>query len=105
MFFLNIIDCTECKQDMKLNVFDKSSRKITYKCSCGATCVCDFDLVGMEMADDYFSLNETGLLTYRCSECNYFVRDYLSNSYDRNKKILDRAFKKQCKKCSNKEIK
>lgn len=101
MFFLNTIDCTECKDSMKLDTFDKSSKSITYKCSCGATCTCDFDLVGMAKADDLFSLNETGLLTYKCGNCNYFVRDYLSNSYERNKKIINRAFTKTCKKCFN----
>ena len=101
MFFLNVIDCAECKSDMLLDVFDKSAKKITYKCSCGATCICDFDLVGQKLADDCFGLNETGLLTYKCKECNYFVREYLSNSYDRNSKILSKAFAKTCKKCSN----
>lgn len=99
MFFLNVIDCTECSDSMKIDVYDKNSRKITYKCSCGATCVCDFELVGSTMRDDLFGLNDSSLITYKCSECNFFVRDYLSNSYDRNKKILDRAYSCKCKKC------
>lgn len=102
MFFLNKIDCTECKKDMIINSFDKNKKTISYKCSCGYECEYEFELVGMEKADDIFGLNETGLLTYRCSECNYNVREYLSGSKERNSKILDRAFKKQCKKCSNK---
>lgn len=103
MFFLNVIDCTECKNDMKIDVFDKINKKITYKCECGATCVCDFDLVGIEKADDIFGLNETGLLTYKCSKCNYFVRDYLSSSYGRNKRIINKAHTTLCKKCINAE--
>lgn len=102
MFFLNKIDCTECQKDMLLNSFDKSKRIISYKCSCGAVCDCDFDLVGMDKADTIFGLNETGLLTYKCSDCNYNVREYLSGSKERNSKILDKAFKRQCKKCSDK---
>lgn len=104
MFFLNTIDCTECKEDMKIDTYDKNAKKITYKCNCGATCVCDFDLVGMEKADSFFSLNETGLVTYRCDECNYFVRDYLSKSDDRNRKVFNKAFNKQCKKCLDKKV-
>ena len=99
MFFLNVIDCTECSKSMKLDTFDKHSKKVTYRCECGHTCECAFDLVGMPKSDELFSLNETGLLTYKCGDCNYFVREYLSNSDVRNKKIIDRAFSCKCKKC------
>lgn len=101
MFFLNKIDCTECKEDMLLDSFDKNKKTVTYKCSCGAACTCDFDLVGMEKADEIFGLNQTGLLTYKCLECNYNVREYLSGSTERNSKLLRRAFDKKCKKCSD----
>lgn len=99
MFFLNTIDCTECRDSMVLDSFDKTTKKIIYKCSCGATCICDFELVGMPKADTYFGLNETGLLTYKCSSCNYNVREYLSNSTERNSKLLKKALQKKCKKC------
>lgn len=102
MFFLNKIDCTECTKDMLLDSFDKSKKTITYKCSCGTEFTCNFDLVGMEKADEFFGLNETGLLTYKCSDCNYSVREYLSGSLERNSKILSRAINKKCKKCSSK---
>lgn len=100
MFFLNEIDCADCSEVMRIDIYNKKSRKIIYKCVCGSTCECDFELVGSSARDDLFGLNDSNLITYNCSKCNYSVRDYLSNSYEKNQKILDRAYKCICKKCS-----